>query len=142
MTQNITIEDTYEVFTDQSLENEPLIQEEYNAFYLKGSAYLPKDKRHVELVKGSKYEGWLIPRDKPEIVDIYNGEYEIELVFDPIIEEPKEIQHLIYLKSIKQNEKNKKYNEMVATLIKEYGYNESSAEEVIKFAANNLWRDS
>jgi predicted Ser/Thr protein kinase len=31
---------------------------------------------------------------------------------------------------------------MVQTLIEEYGYNESSAEEVIKFAANNLWRDS
>ena len=36
----------------------------------------------------------------------------------------------------------KKYNEMVKTLIEEYGYNEDSAEEVIKFAANNLWRDS
>ncbi len=35
-----------------------------------------------------------------------------------------------------------KYNEMVQTLIDEYGYNEDSAEEVIKFAANNLWRDS
>ena len=35
-----------------------------------------------------------------------------------------------------------KYNEMVQTLIDEYGYNEESAEEVIKFAANNLWRDS
>ena len=31
---------------------------------------------------------------------------------------------------------------MVSTLIDEYGYNEDSAEEVIKFAANNLWRDS
>jgi serine protein kinase len=35
-----------------------------------------------------------------------------------------------------------KYNEMVETLIKDYGYSEDSAEEVIKFAANNLWRDS
>ena len=35
-----------------------------------------------------------------------------------------------------------KYNEMVETLINEYGYTEKSAEEVIKFAANNLWRDS
>ena len=36
----------------------------------------------------------------------------------------------------------KKYNEMVKTLIDEYGYNEDSAEEVITYAANNLWRDS
>ena len=35
-----------------------------------------------------------------------------------------------------------KYNEMVKTLMDEYGYNEDSAEEVIQFAANNLWRDS
>ena len=33
-------------------------------------------------------------------------------------------------------------NSMVGTLIENYGYNEDSAEEVIKFAANNLWRDS
>ena len=36
----------------------------------------------------------------------------------------------------------KKFNAMVQTLIDNYGYNEDSAEEVIKFASNNLWRDS
>ena len=49
----------------------------------------------------------------------------------------------IVTKSKSRDRKQKgKYNEMVATLIKEYGYNEASAEEVIKFASNNLWRDS
>jgi predicted Ser/Thr protein kinase len=31
---------------------------------------------------------------------------------------------------------------MVQTLIEEYGYNEDSAEEILRYAANNLWRDS
>ena len=49
----------------------------------------------------------------------------------------------IVTKSKSRDKKQKgKYNEMVQTLIDEYGYSEDSAEEVIKFAANNLWRDS
>jgi hypothetical protein len=31
---------------------------------------------------------------------------------------------------------------MVKTLVEDYGYTEDSAEEIITFAANNLWRDS
>ena len=31
---------------------------------------------------------------------------------------------------------------MVKTLIEDYGYNEKSANEIIKYASNNLWRDS
>ena len=36
----------------------------------------------------------------------------------------------------------RKYNDVVGTLIDEYGYTEDSAEEILKFASNNLWRDS
>ena len=36
----------------------------------------------------------------------------------------------------------RKYSEVVGTLIEEYGYTEDSAEEILKFASNNLWRDS
>ena len=32
--------------------------------------------------------------------------------------------------------------DMVETLIKDYGYNEHSAEEILRYASNNLWRDS
>lgn len=42
----------------------------------------------------------------------------------------------------RDKEQQKKYSEMVQTMINEYGYNEHSAEEVLTFAANNLWRDS
>ena len=36
----------------------------------------------------------------------------------------------------------KKYNNMVKTMIDDYGYTEESAEEILVYASNNLWRDS
>jgi serine protein kinase len=54
----------------------------------------------------------------------------------------KQISRIITKSKSRDKKQQGKYNEMVQTLIDEYGYNEESAEEVIKFAANNLWRDS
>ena len=54
----------------------------------------------------------------------------------------KQISRIITKSKSRDKKQQGKYNEMVGTLIEEYGYNEDSAEEVIKFAANNLWRDS
>ena len=54
----------------------------------------------------------------------------------------KQISRIVTKSKSRDKKQQGKYNEMVKTLIEEYGYNESSAEEVIKFAANNLWRDS
>jgi len=54
----------------------------------------------------------------------------------------KQISRIVTKSKSRDKKQQVKYNEMVHTLIEEYGYNEDSAEEVIKFAANNLWRDS
>lgn len=54
----------------------------------------------------------------------------------------KQISRIVTKSKSRDKKQKGKYNEMVRTLIDEYGYNENSAEEVIKFAANNLWRDS
>jgi serine protein kinase len=54
----------------------------------------------------------------------------------------KQISRIVTKSKSRDKKQQGKYNEMVQTLIDEYGYNEESAEEVIKFAANNLWRDS
>ena len=54
----------------------------------------------------------------------------------------KQISRIVTKSKSRDKKQQGKYNEMVQTLISEYGYNENSAEEVIKFAANNLWRDS
>ena len=54
----------------------------------------------------------------------------------------KQISRIVIKSKSRDKKQQGKYNEMVKTLIDEYGYDENSAEEVIKFAANNLWRDS
>jgi serine protein kinase len=54
----------------------------------------------------------------------------------------KQISRIVTKSKSRDKKQQGKYNEMVQTLIDEYGYDENSAEEVIKFAANNLWRDS
>ena len=54
----------------------------------------------------------------------------------------KQISRIVTKSKSRDKKQQVKYNEMVKTLIDEYGYDENSAEEVIKFAANNLWRDS
>jgi len=54
----------------------------------------------------------------------------------------KQISRIVTKSKSRDKKQQGKYNEMVKTLIQEYGYSEDSAEEVIKFAANNLWRDS
>lgn len=54
----------------------------------------------------------------------------------------KQISRIVTKSKSRDKKQQGKYNEMVQTLIDEYGYNEESAEEVIKFASNNLWRDS
>tara|TARA_R100001510_G_C7653922_1_gene212431 strand:+ start:47 stop:1987 length:1941 start_codon:yes stop_codon:yes gene_type:complete len=54
----------------------------------------------------------------------------------------KQISRIVTKSKSRDKKQQGKYNEMLQTLIDEYGYNEESAEEVIKFASNNLWRDS
>lgn len=54
----------------------------------------------------------------------------------------KDMARIVTKSRSRDDEQKKKYNEMVKTLIDEYGYNESSAEEILTYASNNLWRDS
>jgi serine protein kinase len=57
-------------------------------------------------------------------------------------EKIKDIARIVTRSKSRDDDQKKKYSEMVKTLIDEYEYTESSAEEVLTFAANNLWRDS
>jgi serine protein kinase len=54
----------------------------------------------------------------------------------------RDVSRIVTKSKSRDGKQQKKYSAMVATLIEDYGYNEASAEEVITFAANNLWRDS
>ena len=65
-----------------------------------------------------------------------------EAIENKLVASVKEISRIVTKSKSRDNKQQRKYGEMVATLVEDYGYNEDSAEEVIKFAANNLWRDS
>ena len=65
-----------------------------------------------------------------------------EAIENKLTSSVKQISRIVTKSKSRDKKQQGKYNEMVQTLIEEYGYNEDSAEEVIKFAANNLWRDS
>ena len=39
-------------------------------------------------------------------------------------------------------EQQKKHSDMVQPMIDDYGYNENSAEAILAYASNHLWRDS
>ena len=59
-----------------------------------------------------------------------------------LISSVKDMARIVTKSKSRDGEQQKKYSEMVNTLIQDYGYIEYSAEEIITFAANNLWRDS
>ena len=65
-----------------------------------------------------------------------------EAIENKLVASVKQISRIVTKSKSRDNKQQRKYGSMVATLVEEYGYNKNSAEEVIKFAANNLWRDS
>ena len=65
-----------------------------------------------------------------------------EAIESYLISSVKDIARIVTRSKSRDEDQKKKNSEMIETLITEYGYNEASAEEVLTFAANNLWRDS
>jgi serine protein kinase len=59
-----------------------------------------------------------------------------------LITSVKDMARIVTKSKTRDDEQQQKYSDMVKTMIDDYGYNESSAEEVLTFASNNLWRDS
>ena len=65
-----------------------------------------------------------------------------EAIESKLVASVKDISRIVTKSKSRDVKQQKKFNNMVQTLIDDYGYNVDSAEEVIKFASNNLWRDS
>jgi serine protein kinase len=65
-----------------------------------------------------------------------------EAIESYLIASVKDMARIVTKSKSRDNEQQKKYSEMVETMVNEYGYTPDSAEEIITFAANNLWRDS
>lgn len=65
-----------------------------------------------------------------------------EAIETKLLASVRDISRIVTKSKARDKKQQGKYNEMIQTLIEEYGYNEMSATEVIKYASNNLWRDS
>jgi len=59
-----------------------------------------------------------------------------------LISSVRSMARIVTKSKTRDEDQQKKYSEMVETMIKDYGYTAESAEETLAFAANNLWRDS
>ena len=65
-----------------------------------------------------------------------------EAVEQYLITSVKDIARIVTRSRSRDDDQKKKYSDMIETLINDYGYNENSAEEILTYASNNLWRDS
>jgi len=59
-----------------------------------------------------------------------------------LIASVKDMARIVTKSKTRDDEQQKKYSNMITTMVEEYGYTPESAEEVLTFASNNLWRDS
>jgi len=76
------------------------------------------------------------------IVDYRSYEPLKEAIEGYLISSVKDMSRIVTKSKTRDEDQQKKHSEMVRTLIEDYGYNETSAEEILTYASNNLWRDS
>jgi serine protein kinase len=77
-----------------------------------------------------------------EKVDYRSYEPLKEAIESYLISSVKDMARIVTKSKTRDDEQQQKYSDMVSTMIEEYGYNEDSAEEILIYASNNLWRDS
>ena len=59
-----------------------------------------------------------------------------------LISSVKDLARIVTKSKTRDDDQKQKYSSMVETMMDEYGYTPESAEEILVFASNNLWRDS
>jgi serine protein kinase len=79
---------------------------------------------------------------KGETVDYKSYSPLKEAIEQYLITSVKDIARIVTRSKSRDDVQKKKYTDMIGTLIEEYGYNVDSAEEILTYASNNLWRDS
>jgi len=65
-----------------------------------------------------------------------------EAIESYLIASVKDMARIVTKSKTRDDEQQKKYGDMINTMVEEYGYTPDSAEEVLTYASNNLWRDS
>lgn len=77
-----------------------------------------------------------------EIVNYTSYEPLKEAIETYLITSVKDLARIVTKSKTRDDEQKQKYSSMVQTLIDDYGYTAESAEEILVYASNNLWRDS
>ena len=77
-----------------------------------------------------------------ETIDYRSYEPLKEAIESYLINSVKDMARIVTKSKTRDDKQKKKYNSMVKTMIDDYGYTEDSAEEILVYASNNLWRDS
>ena len=77
-----------------------------------------------------------------EKVDYKSYEPLAEAIESYLISSVKDMARIVTKSKTRDEDQQKKYSEMIQTMIDDYGYTAESAEEVLIYASNNLWRDS
>lgn len=65
-----------------------------------------------------------------------------EAIESYLINSVKDMARIVTKSKTRDEKQKKKYNNMIKTMIDDYCYTEDSAEEILVYASNNLWRDS
>ncbi|MBK26036.1 MAG: serine protein kinase [Halobacteriovorax sp.] len=76
-----------------------------------------------------------------DIVDYRSYEPLKEAIEGYLITSVKDMARIVTKSKTRDDDQQKRYGDMVSTMIEEYGYSEDSAEEILRYASNNLWRD-
>jgi len=79
---------------------------------------------------------------RKERVDYQSYEPLKEAIENYLINSVKDMARIVTKSKTRDDEQQKKHGDMINTMINEYGYTEDSAEEILAYASNNLWRDS
>ena len=79
---------------------------------------------------------------RKETIDYRSYEPLKEAIEGYLINSVRSLARIVTKSKTRDDKQQKKFSEMVQTMIEEYGYNEKSAEEILAYASNNLWRDS
>jgi serine protein kinase len=65
-----------------------------------------------------------------------------EAIENYLINSVKDMARIVTKSKTRDDEQQKKHSDMIETMINEYGYTAESAEEILAYASNNIWRDS
>jgi serine protein kinase len=79
---------------------------------------------------------------RKETIDYKSYEPLKEAIQAYLINSVKSMARIVTKSKARDSKQQRKYGEMVATMVNDYGYTEKSAEQVLVFASNNLWRDN